>query len=42
MLKSEEGIGEHKSKGIENHEGQSGTIYSANNGMGSANNGTCN
>jgi hypothetical protein len=30
MFKSEEGIGEHKSKGIENDEGKNGTIYSAN------------
>ncbi len=41
MLRSEEGIGEHKSKDTKNHEGQSGTIYSANNGMGNANSGTC-
>ncbi len=39
MLKSEEGTREHKCKGIENDEGQSGTIQNANNGMGSANSG---
>jgi hypothetical protein len=31
-LRSEEGIKEHKCKGIENDEGKNGTIYSANNG----------
>jgi hypothetical protein len=35
----EEGTWEHKSKGIENDEGWSGTIYSANSGVGSANSG---
>jgi len=39
-LKSEEGTGEHKHEGTENDEGQSGTICSANNGKGDANNGT--
>jgi hypothetical protein len=39
---SEEGIGEHRCKGIENDEAQNETIYSANSGMGSANSGTGN
>jgi hypothetical protein len=39
MLRSEEGIGEHKFEGTKNDEGYSGTIYSANNGKGNANNG---
>jgi hypothetical protein len=34
---SEKGIGEHICKGIKNDEGQNGTIYNANNGMGNAN-----
>jgi hypothetical protein len=37
MFRSEEGIGKHKCKGIENDEGQSGTICNANNGTSSAN-----
>ncbi len=36
-FKIEEGIGEYKFEGIENDEGQSGTIYNTNSGKGSAN-----
>jgi hypothetical protein len=39
MLKSEEGIGEHKFEGTKNDEGQSGTICS---GKGNAYSGKCN
>jgi len=38
-LNDEEGIGEHVFEGIENDEGQIGTICSANSGKGSANSG---
>ncbi len=39
---SEEGTRKHRCNGTKNDEGQSGTICTANNGMGSANNYTCN
>jgi hypothetical protein len=38
-FKNEEGIGEHKFEGIENDEGQSGTICKTNSGKGSATSG---
>jgi hypothetical protein len=38
-LKSEKGIGKYRFEGIENDEGKSGTICSANNGNDSANSG---
>jgi len=38
-LKNEEGIGEHKFEGIENDEGQNGTICNTNSGKGSATSG---
>jgi hypothetical protein len=38
---NEEGTRKHKSKDIENDEGQSGTICSANSGTSSVNSGTC-
>jgi len=37
-LKREEGITKHKFEGIENDEGQSGTLCSTNNGKGGATN----
>jgi hypothetical protein len=40
MLKSEEGIGEHKFKRTKNDEVQNGTICSTNSGKGNATNGT--
>jgi hypothetical protein len=36
-FRNEEGIEKHRCKAIENDEGQNGTIYNANSGMGSAN-----